>query len=160
MDIIKKKIIDHEMPLTNEQQEGFCLEYVRLDIEEQITNKRARRIKAYRFIYPETLKDSDHVCNTRATRLLAKKPVAERIRALYEEEGSSVENEFSWTRSKSEGLLVDIAYDEEQKTADRIKAIGELNKMKGIEVPKVEVEETAGDSIDKFFGKFKGIIDG
>lgn len=161
MDIHKVKIVDHELPLTNENQEAFCQEYVRLDIEEHIANKRARRIKAYRFIYPETRSDSDSVCNTRATRLLAKKAISERIRAIYEEEGSSVENEFNWTRSKSETILVDMAYDDELKPEARLKAISELNKMRGIDAPKIVEEDNKGDTVDSFFSRFKGLgLDG
>lgn len=159
MDIHKKKIFDHEQPLTNDNQERFCQEYVRLDIEERIVNKRARRIKAYRLIFPETIKETDAVCNGRAVTLLSRKPIRDRIAALYEEEGASVESEFIWTKSKSETLLVGIAYDDDNKTGDRIKAISELNKMRGIDVPVVDEEENKGDSVDQFFGKFKDMVE-
>lgn len=157
---MKKKIIDHELPLTNENHEAFCVEYVRLDVEDRIVNKRARRVKAYRFIYPETIGEADSVCSSRATALLAKKTIRDRIANIYEELGTSVEAEYAWNRVKSEELLVEIAVDDSQKAGDRIKAIGELNKMRGIEVPKVIEEEVKGDSIDTFFSKFKGMLDG
>lgn len=159
MDVMKKKIVDHEVPLANDSHEVFCAEYVRLDIEDSVVNKRMRRIMAYRAGYPDTFAESDAVCSSRATALLAKKFVKDRIKALYEEEGTSVENEFVWTKSKSETLLVEVAYDNTQKTADRIKAISELNKMRGIEVPKVIEEVNDGDSVDQFFAKFKGMVE-
>lgn len=161
MDIHKKKIIDSEIPLTNETHETFCIEYVRLDIEEHVVNKRARRIRAYRLAFPETKKDADSVISSRATTLLARKTVKDRIKALYEEEGTSVENEFNWTRSKSESLLVEIAYDDELKTADRLKAISELNKMRGIDVPFVEDDgKEEEDTVDSFFSKIAKAVSG
>ncbi|MGL5711795.1 MAG: hypothetical protein ACRCX2_02145 [Paraclostridium sp.] len=159
MDVMKKRIVDHEVPLANDSHEGFCSEYVRLDIEDGVVNKRMRRIIAYRHSYPETFSDSDAIVSSRATALLAKKVVKDRIKALYEDEGTSVENEFTWTKSKSEGLLVEIAYDNSQKAGDRIKAIGELNKMRGIDIPKVVEEVNEGDSVDQFFAKFKGMVE-
>lgn len=146
------------MPI--DAQEAFCNEYIRLDIEELIANKRARRIKAYRFAYPETIGDADHIVASRATAMLAKKVIKDRIKHLYEAEGTSVETEFAWTKSKSESLLVDIAYSDEQKTADRLKAISELNKMRGIDAPKVIEEDNKGDTVDSFFDKFKGMVSG
>jgi hypothetical protein len=156
---MKKKIVDFEEPLSNDKHELFCSEYVRLDIEDMISNKRARRIKAYRIVFPETYANTDGVCNSRAVNLLSRKPVRERIAALYEENGTSVESEFTWTRDKSEDLLVDIAYDSNAKTADRLKAVSELNKMRGIDAPKEVEVETKDDSVDAFFAKFKGMVE-
>lgn len=156
MDIHKKKVFDSEIPLNNDTHEAFCREYVRLDIDEFITNKRARRIKAYRAIFPETVKDLDSVVNSRAVALLARKTVKDRIRVLYEEEGSSIETEYGWTRFKSENILIGIAYDDELKTGDRLKAISELNKMRGIDVPVVkEAESSDEDTVEKFFASIK-----
>lgn len=161
MDIHRKKIIDSEIPLTNEIHETFCMEYVRLDIEEHVVNKRARRIKAYRTAFPDTIKDSDSVISSRATTLLSRKTIKDRIKSLYEEEGTSVENEFNWTRSKSESLLVEIAYDDELKTGDRLKAISELNKMRGIDVPFVEEgNNEEEDTVDSFFTKIAKAVSG
>lgn len=161
IDIHKKKIVDSEIPLTNDTHETFCIEYVRLDIEEQIFNKRARRIRAYRLAFPETKKDSDSTINSRATSLLARKTIKDRIKNLYEKEGTSVENEFNWTRSKSEGLLLGIAYDEKLKTADRLKAISELNKMRGIDVPFIKEEnKEEEDTVDSFFSKIAKVVSG
>ncbi|MGL5717156.1 MAG: hypothetical protein ACRCX7_11570 [Cetobacterium sp.] len=161
MNLMTKKIQDPEVPLTNEKHEKFCSEYVRLDIEERIANKKMRRIEAYRLTFPETtLGMNDSVCNSRASVILAKDSVKERIGAIYDEVGNSVETAYGWTTAKSEDLLVSIAYDDSQKAGDRIKAIGELNKMRGIDVPKVEDEEVKGDSVDGFFEKLKGMIDG
>ncbi|MGL5712948.1 MAG: hypothetical protein ACRCX2_08010 [Paraclostridium sp.] len=158
MDLMKRKIIDPEQPLDSEKQEAFCMEYVRLDIEDHIANKRARKVMAYRNVFEGTIGDSDSVCATRATSLLSRESIKERIKAIYEEEGTSVENQFTWTKSKSEEMLVDIVYNHELKTADRLKAISELNKMRGIDVPKVEDEETAGDAVDGFFSKLKDMV--
>lgn len=160
MDVINKKIIDHEEPLNRDAHEAFCQEYVRLDLEDRIVNKRARRIKAYRFAYPETIGSTDAAMNTRASALLNKESVSSRISAIYETNGACVENTYIWTKEKSEELLAEMAYDEMMKPADRLKAISELNKMRGVDTPKVEDEENKGDSVDSFFDKFKGLIHG
>lgn len=159
MDIHKKKPIDPEAPLSSDAQEVFCREYVRLDIEEGIVNKRARRIRAYRFSFPETIKDTDGTINSRATALLGKAPVRNRIKKLYEDEGTSVENEFNWTRSKSENVLLEIVYNEDLKTADRLKAISELNKMRGIDTPTVEEDKSDADEIDSYFNSLGNRVD-
>ncbi|MGL6099157.1 MAG: hypothetical protein ACRC0G_06005, partial [Fusobacteriaceae bacterium] len=107
MDIHKKVIVDHERELPIEAQERFCQEYIRLDIEDFIGNKTVRRISAYRFSYPEsTISETDSVCNARAVSLMKKAVIKNRIAFLYEQEGSSVESEYAWTKSKSENILV------------------------------------------------------
>lgn len=159
MDIHRKKPIDPEAPLSSDAQEKFCNEYVRLDIEEGIVNKRARRIRAYRLSFPETNKDNDGVINSKATALLNRSTVRDRIRKLYEEEGTSVENEFNWTKSKSENVLLEIVYNEDLKTADRLKAISELNKMRGIDAPTVEEDKSDDDEIDSYFNSLGNRVD-
>lgn len=160
MDIHLKKMIDPAEPLKNESQEKFCQEYVRLDIEDGVVNKKARRVKAYIFSYPETVKESEGVVSSRATYLLSRPHIKARIGHLYEEEGSSVENQYNWTRSKSEAILIGIAYNDELKTGDRLKAISELNKMRGIDVPKIDDTSTKENTVDSFFDSLRGEIDG
>ena len=86
---------------------------------------------------------------------MRKKSVSGRIRFIYEEEGSSVENEFNWTRGKAEEVLLNMVYDDLNKTGDKLNAIKELNKMRGIDVPVVKVEKS-GDDVDAFFSKVVG----
>ena len=158
MNIHNKKVIDHLSPLEIGSQEEFCKEYVRLDIEERIINKRARRIKAYRNTYKDSIMEQDGVINSRAVTLLKKDYIMERIATLYDEEGTSIEQQFNWTTSKAEELLVAIAHDDELKTADRLKAISELNKMRGIDAPVIipeEKEVDSTDSVEMFFSMIK-----
>lgn len=158
MNIHLKKPIDYLEGLDNENHNAFCENYVMLDLEEGISNDKQRRIRAYRLTYPETTSGIlDHVVNTRATALMRRNDIKERIAFLYEEEGTSVENQFRWTRGKAEKVLVDIATSENEKTSDIIKAVDALNKMRGIDVPVIIDEDDSGDedTIDTFFNKFR-----
>jgi len=94
---------------------------------------------------------NDSLINSRATTLLKNRNVSERIKFLYEEEGTSVENEYTWTRSKSEDVLVSIVYNEESKDGDRIKAVNQLNVMRGIDSPVEKDKEKEEDSVSTFF---------
>lgn len=156
MDLHKKKMIDCEQSLPNIAHENYCQEYVRLDIEDRIVNKKARRLKAYRFSFPETINDNATAVNRRACNLMRNKEISERISFLYEEEGSSVENEYFWTKSKAETVLAEIVYDENNKDADRINAVKQLNQMRGLDVPKPKKEGEGADSIKDFFEEFGG----
>jgi len=151
MSVIARKIVDFAEPLSNELHEAFCLEYLRLDIEQKVANKKARRIKAYRASFPEAYGVNDSLINSRATTLLKNRNVSERIKFLYEEEGTSVENEYTWTRSKSEDVLVSIVYNEESKDGDRIKAVNQLNVMRGIDSPVEKDKGKEEDSVSTFF---------
>lgn len=158
MDLHKKKIVDTEQPLLNEARESFCNHYVRLDLEDKIVNKTARRVMAYRLSFPETIKDSDSIVNSRATSLLSKNDIIDRISFIYEQEGTSVEAKFAWTKNKSEEALMEIVFCEDTKDGDKIKAIQELNKMRGIEKPLELIEENNNDEVDSFFDKIKKLI--
>lgn len=151
MSIINKKIIDFAIDLENKLHETYCREYVRLDLEDHVVNKKARRVKAYRFSFPETYDAGDGVINSRACTLLRGKSVSSRIKYLYEQDGSSIENEFNWTRSKSEDVLLSIIYNDESKQADKLKAIQQLNAMRGIDAPVVKKEEGEQDTVAQFF---------
>ncbi|MEG0151567.1 MAG: hypothetical protein RR744_00110 [Cellulosilyticaceae bacterium] len=158
MDIHKKRMIDHVLSLDNESHNTFCDKIVELDLEGEIVNDKQRRIQAYRLAYPETTVGvADHVINTRATTLMRRRDIRDRIAFLYEEEGTSVENQYRWTRGKAEKVLVSIATSDNEKTSDIIKAVDTLNKMRGIDAPEVleEEEEDDGDTIDAFFNKFR-----
>lgn len=159
MDLHKRKIIDYEVSLPNTFHEKFCQEYVRLDIEDRVVNKKARRVKAYRFSFPETIGDNKTDVDRRALNLLRRKEIVERIRYIYEQEGTSIEAEYYWTKSKAEGVLVEIAYDDESKDADRINAVKQLNQMRGIDIPKVEDRGDSESSIDKFFKMVGGKVE-
>jgi len=151
MSVINKKIVDFAIDLDNKLHETYCREYVRLDLEDHVVNKKARRVKAYRFSFPETYNDPDGTINSRACTLLRGKNVSSRIKYLYEQDGSSVENEFNWTRSKSEDVLLSMIYNEESKDADRLKAVNQLNTMRGIDSVIVKKEDGEIDTVSKFF---------
>lgn len=156
MDLHKKKMYDCESELRNENYEKFCQIYVSLDIDEGLNNKRLRRIKAYKLTFPETEYDDNSAINKKAMALLRNREVANRLKFLYEEIGSSIENQFVWTKAKAEDVLTGIAFDDELKTADRLNAVKQLNQMRGFDIYK-EIEEDKGDSdsISKFFDGIK-----
>jgi len=156
MDIHKKKIVDYAKPLPNEQHESFCQSYIELDLEHHIVNKRARRIRAYKNAFPDSTSYTESVINSRASVLLRNENVSGRIGHLYEENGASVDNLYSWTLSKSTDVLLNIVYDEDTADKDKLVAIKELNKMTGIDVPKAEEEEDKTDRISDFLQKFRG----
>lgn len=155
MNIHNKKIVDYAEPLQNEQHELFCQSYVELDLEQHIVNKRARRIRAYRKCFPGSVDYTESIINSRASVLLRSENVSGRIDYLYEENGTSVDNKYSWTINKSTDALLDIVYDDATADKDKIGAIKELNKIKGLDTPTIEEEEKS-DNISKFLQGFRG----
>ncbi len=162
MDLHKRKTIDYEVPLENEAHESFCQEYVRLDIEDRVISKKYRRILAYKFSFPED-DVNDEAINQRAFNLIRKKEIEKRIEYIYNLEGTSIENSFAWTRSKSEEALLELAYGSGIKPGDRLRAIAELNKMRGIDTPAVVIEEEEKketDSVTDFFSRIRKSVGG
>ncbi len=151
MSLITSKMQDFTEPLKKQAQEDFVKEYIRLDVDCNISHKRTRRIKAYRFAYPDAKAKSDSIINDRAVAVLKLKTVVDRMRFLYSEIGSSIEAEVNWTASKSEDALLAIVFDEETKSADKLKAIQQLNMMRGIDKPQIEKEEDGKDTVEEFF---------
>ena len=157
MNLKDVEIVDPTLPLSNEAHENFVQAYISFDLDGIIKNKRARKMEAYRVAYPETRATKDSIVNSRATDLLLKESIAERLEYLYEKFGTSVENKYSWTPNKAEEALLDIIYGEEEKSADKIKAISELNRMRGIDKPQVEENVVKEESkIGSFFDKILG----
>lgn len=155
MSLHNMKVFDEAEPLQNENHEKFCQEYVRLDLNNIIRNKYARKIEAYRIVFPETVTTTDGIIASRATQLLLREDVSERLRYLYELHGSSIENDVEWTKSKAEEALTAIIYDENSKDADRLKAIAELNRMRGIDKPE-EKDNNETSKISDFFEMVMG----
>lgn len=162
MDLHKKKIIDVEEALPNEQHEAFVQEYFRLDVDGEIVNDKARRISAYKFSFPEAKTDGDGQINGRAVTLMKRTDVKGRLEYLYEEHGSGVEHKYRWTKAKSENALVELVFSDGVKIGDRLKAMDMLNKMNGLDIPKVkENEDGKGkDTVNAFFDKFRGKTNG
>lgn len=158
MDLHKKKIIDVEEALPNEQHEAFVQEYFRLDVDGEIVNDKARRIKAYKVSFPEAKSDDDGQVNGRASTLMKRADVKGRLEHLYEEHGSGVENKYRWTKAKSENALVELVFGDGVKIGDRLKAMDMLNKMNGLDVPKLKEEDSSKgkDTVESFFDKFRG----
>lgn len=161
MNLHTKKTIDYEIPLENEAHEAFCQEYVRLDIEDRVISKRYRRVLAYKFAFPED-NVNDEAINQRAFNLIRRKECEKRIEYIYNLEGTSIENLFTWTRSKSEEALLELAFGEGVKPGDKLRAIAELNKMRGLDAPVVAVEEEKKetDSVADFFSRIRKSVGG
>jgi len=153
VDIHNKDVVDYGEKLHNKAHEKFCQEYFRLDVEEKIVNRKTRRVMAYRVSYPENSNVPDGTINSRASTLLRNENVAGRLQYLYESYGGSVEQQYNWTRGKSEDMLISLAFDEDVKYSDRINAIKELNKMRGYDNPIYDNAEE-GDIIDEFLKEF------
>lgn len=155
MGLIDKKPFDMEQPLANAKHELFCIELVRLTVDNEIRNKKARRISAYRSSFPENDNTSDSILDGRAKTILKRPDVSERIEYLFSLEDTGVENHMNWTRSKAEDYLLEIINDEDAKAGDRIKAITTLNVMRGVSEPSKD-EGVKGDPISEFLKKFGG----
>lgn len=155
--LIEKMPIDWEQPLPNEAHERFCQEYVRLDLDGEVKQAKARKVEAYKFAFPDSKDEVFHKLSSRATNLLRNENVIERLRYLYEQMGTGIENEVKWTRSKAEDALLEIILGQE-KTENKMKAIDMLNKLRGIGAPVVEEDEEKNiDSVQIFFNKLKGV---
>lgn len=154
--IMTSQPIDHEQPLPNKSQEMFCQEYLKMDLDGEVRQAKARRIEAYKRAYPGSIDETNSVLNTRAVALLRLEHVSARLKYLYEQNGAGIEAEVKWTKDKAEDVLIDIIFGNE-KTENKLKALTELNKLRGIEAPKKEVEEEKQIStVESFFNKLKG----
>lgn len=152
MNLHNYKPFDREEPLSTESWEIFCQEYLRLDLNREIPQMRARRIAAYRKAYPSAKDMYPADVNVKAIALLRKEEVAERLAFLYEQEGSGVENEFKWTKAKAEDELLNMVLSPDTKDGDRLKAISMLNEIRGVTKPE-EKKETIIDTVQSFFEK-------
>ena len=146
---------DKTIPLENEAREKFCQEYLRLDLDGEIKQAKARRIEAFRVAYPEYRDKIPSDANMKAVRLLRDDNVAERLAYLYEQSGTGIENEIKWTKSKSEDMLLEIIYSTTTKDSDKLKAIQMINELREIGPADKEEEQSAIDSVKEFFSKLK-----
>lgn len=94
--------------------------------------------KAYRDAYPSAEKWKDSAADSQASRLFSNPKVFARYNEIQEEQKKAA----LLTRWKKRKILADIAADEDQSTADRMKAIDLDNKMEG------EYTDTARISIE------------
>lgn len=94
--------------------------------------------KAYRDAYPSAEKWKDSTVDSQASRLFGDRKVFARYNEIQEEQKKAA----LLTRWKKRKILADIAADEDQSTADRMKAIDLDNKMEG------EYTDTARISIE------------
>lgn len=94
--------------------------------------------KAYRDAYPSAEKWKDSSVDNRAYMLAKNSEILARLNEIQEEQKKAA----LLTRWKKRKILADIAADEDQSTADRMKAIDLDNKMEG------EYTDTARISIE------------
>ncbi len=152
MNLHNYKPFDREQPLTNENWEKFCQEYLRLDIEREVPQMRERRICAYRHAYPNAGEMYPSDVNVKAIALLRKNEVAERLAYLYEQECSGVESEVKWTKNRAEDELLNMIFSPDIKDGDKLKAIGMLNELRSIGAIQDKKEEVL-DTVQIFFNK-------
>lgn len=152
MNIHQYKPFDREEPLQPKAWEDFCQEYLRLDIEREVPQMRERRICAYRHAYPNASNMYPSDVNVKATALLRKKEVAERLAYLYEQECSGIESEVKWNKNRAEDELLNIIFSPDTKDGDKLKAIGMLNELREIGIVKDDKDKII-DTVQVFFNK-------
>lgn len=155
MNLHKKTVFDPSLELNNASHELFCQRYVGFDVEGEILNSRARKLKSYRIAF-DCYNDLDNVITSRVNALMRRDDIKSRIEFLYNEYNTGIESKFKWTEAKATDVLVELVYDKDIKPADRISSIKELNRIKGIEAKEEVVEKT--DSISEYFKKVGRMI--
>jgi len=148
---VANRLFDPSKPMSDNVEE-FIKRYFEL-VEGKVVNKRQRKILAYRHAFKETCTGKpDYYVLQLATQLLTKENVKDRMIYLQSINGVEEELDFDWNKSKAEEVLLEIIYDEKAKMADRLKAIDQLNKMKGMD-KRVMQEEEASDSVADFMNR-------
>lgn len=146
--LLKNNDYNPENPLPNKEWENFCQQYIELGYE-GVTQRRARRILAYRTAYEVSQDVPDAFVNQRAQKLLDNDDVESRLFHLIDSENTGVESKALWSKLDSEEALVSIINSETSKKADVIKAIQALSELRGY-APDEEEEEEVEDTLTRF----------
>lgn len=95
---------------------------------------------AYRHAY-DCKKSNPNTVRVKASAMMRR----DNIRAMVDKLKSQLEKKHLWTREDSVKTLMDvIANDPSAKAADRIRAVGELNKMHGWQSSTVDLKNSDG----------------